>query len=151
MPETFNNIAGTSVIAETNDFTVFTAPNATRVRHWSGHLAWEPGKVYVDDPSEDEPSEFNPDEARVLAAALLRAADEAEGRTPGDAESELLTFMSQAGWDGTAMVSALVDEVRGTVASELESLPTYNDVADWCAHIGRQQAIDTARNGRSDR
>lgn len=43
---------------------------------------------------------------------------------------------------------AVEARVRRDVASELESLPTYNDVAGWCAHIGRRQAIDTARNGR---
>jgi predicted naringenin-chalcone synthase len=43
--------------------------------------------------------------------------------------------------------NAVEARVRDEVAKELETLPTFNDVADWCAHIGRRQAIDVARNG----
>ncbi|MFF1417567.1 hypothetical protein [Streptomyces sp. NPDC058280] len=95
--------------------------------------------------------EFSPERARAVAAAILRAADEAEGAKPGTAERNLLDFIGRAGWDGTAMVSAVVAETRDKVATELETLPTYNDIADWCAHIGRRQAIDTARNGLRQR
>jgi hypothetical protein len=45
--------------------------------------AWmEPGIVYEFDGASDEygPTEFTPTQARAKAAALLRAADEAEGR-----------------------------------------------------------------------
>lgn len=73
---------------------------------------WRPGVVYMDDDSEYGPTEFEPDEARALAAALLRAADEAEGRKPSSAERDLLDFISRAGWDGSDMVRALVNEVR---------------------------------------
>ncbi|WP_097964545.1 hypothetical protein [Streptomyces sp. or20] len=68
---------------------------------------------------------FTPAQARELAAALLKAADEAEGVEHIDSEQA----------------------VRNKVAAELETLPRYNDIADWCAHIGYQQAIYTARNG----
>jgi len=110
----------------------------------------ERGVVYDFDDASGEygPTEFTPAQARAKAAALLQAADEADGRKPGAAERDLLEFIDRAGWDGTAMVSAVVAETRNKVAAELEALPTYNDVADWCAHIGRRQAIETARNGR---
>lgn len=45
-----------------------------------------PGVIYVNDGSgEYPPLEFNATSARALAAALLRAADEAEGVRPGGA------------------------------------------------------------------
>jgi hypothetical protein len=71
----------------------------------------------------------SPDEAREIAAALLRAADEAEGRTATDMTDEERT-------------------IRSAVAAELETLPRYNDMGDWCTNINRRQAIDTARHGR---
>lgn len=80
---TFLNFVGTSVSAEVEGFTVFTALEATSVRHWSGALSWEPGKVYLDDPSEYEPIELDPTQARALAAALLRGAEEAEWMASG--------------------------------------------------------------------
>lgn len=106
--------------------------------------------VWVADDAEEDgaPSlRLTLSDARRMAAALLRAADEAEGAEPGEAEKDLLGFIDRVGYDGTAMVSAVVKETRDKVAAELETLPTYNDIADWLAHIGRRQAIDTARNG----
>jgi hypothetical protein len=41
---------------------------------------WRPGVVYMDSNDEYGPAEFEPQEARALAAALIRAADEAEGK-----------------------------------------------------------------------
>lgn len=72
---------------------------------------------------------LTPAQARDFAAALLRAADEAEGRIGTDMSAEEIV-------------------VRSKVADELEALPRYNDIADWCAHIGYRQAVDTARSGR---
>src|SRR5690606_21370264 len=80
-----------------------------------------------------------PAQARELAAALLRAADEAEGREPVGAERDLLDFIDRAGWDGTALVAKHRQHVRDEVADEPEALPRFNDVADWCAHIGYRQ------------
>jgi hypothetical protein len=105
-------------------------------------------RAEADDSYDAVCASYAPAQARELAGALLRAADEAEGREPVGAERDLLEFIDRAGWDGTAMVSAVIAETRDKVAAELETLPTYNDVADWCAHIGRRQAIETARNGR---
>jgi hypothetical protein len=92
---------------------------------------YKPGVVYQGHPHDDEypEMEFTPAQARELAAALLRAADEAEGRTGTDMSAEEIV-------------------VRSKVADELEALPRYNDNADWCAHIGYRQAVDTARRGR---
>ncbi|MET9959271.1 hypothetical protein ABZ128_09310 [Streptomyces sp. NPDC006326] len=44
---------------------------------------------------------------------------------------------------------AVEARVRRAVAAELESLPTTNNVADWCTNINRRQAIETARSGRN--
>ncbi|MEU1254847.1 hypothetical protein ABZ445_16365 [Streptomyces chartreusis] len=106
------------------------------------------GRVVLDVNEGPHAQHFDPFHARALAAALLRAADEAEGREPVGAERNLLDFIDRAGWDGTALVSAHRQYVRDEVAAELETLPRYNDVADWCANIGRRQAIETARRGR---
>lgn len=87
-----------------------------------------------------------PDEARELAAALLRAADEAEGverPSDGSAERNLLDFISRVGWDGTNMVSAVVKETRDKVAAELEQM----DGTNMGMNISRTQAMTVARNG----
>ncbi|CAM5403391.1 hypothetical protein ACTFBT_00950 [Streptomyces microflavus] len=96
---------------------------------WTIEVSTESGEVYVSTDRNDEgpgsSAHMPPAQARKLAAALHRAADEAEGVKPVDVEQA----------------------VRDKVAAELESLPRYNDIADWCAHIGYRQAISTARNG----
>lgn len=106
--------------------------------------------VWVEDDSAEDgaPSLRLPTaDARQMAAALLRAADEADGHQPTTAERSLLDFIDRAGWDGTAMVSAVVTETRDKVAAELETLPVYNNAGPWCANINRAGAIETARNG----
>ncbi|MFE6493357.1 hypothetical protein [Streptomyces sp. NPDC057748] len=48
-----------------------------------------PGTVYVDDHSDEHgPAEYTAAEARELAAALIRAADEAEGIAVRQGESQ---------------------------------------------------------------
>ncbi|MFB7114102.1 hypothetical protein [Streptomyces sp. NPDC056291] len=107
--------------------------------------------VYVD---------HTPAQARELAAALLRGADEAEGREPigalkhimavldmqydADEIAEDPSILTQIRADAERMVRMVRDEV----ARELETLQRFNDIADWCAHIGYRAAVDTARNGR---
>lgn len=76
----FNDVEGTDIHAEVEGYAVFTAPDWATSMHWSGLQEWRRGTVYVDPPGEFAPDEFTPTQARELAAALLRAADEAEGK-----------------------------------------------------------------------
>ncbi|MEU7243353.1 hypothetical protein [Streptomyces sparsogenes] len=90
---------------------------------------------------------FSPARARELAAALLRAADEAEERTPSTPERDLLAFLSRAGWDGTDMVAAvraqIVRETRDEVARDLEQM----DGTNLGMSLVRTQAVRVARSG----
>ncbi|MFF4478743.1 hypothetical protein ACFY1A_17245 [Streptomyces sp. NPDC001520] len=88
-------------------------------------------------------ADYAPAQARELAAALLRAADEAEDRAPSTPERDLLAFLGRAGWDGTDMVAALrvqvVKETMGDVATFIRDninmkgldFADAEDVAKW--------------------
>lgn len=80
MREMFKDTESTHIHADVCGYTVFTASGFTAMAHWSGLQEWRPGKVYVDNGGEHAPDEWSPAQARELAAALLRAADEAEGK-----------------------------------------------------------------------
>jgi hypothetical protein len=135
--ETFEGFAGTSVVADVNDFRVFLAAGDVKARHWSGRLAWTPGNVYVDDPSEYEPSEFSPDGARDLAAALVYAADEAEGR--GDRPHAVqigvpLTVGALMDFHKTTKASErlrIAAFIRANVNTQGLDFPDAEAVADW--------------------
>ncbi|MFJ3588641.1 hypothetical protein ACIQUY_05040 [Streptomyces sp. NPDC090231] len=72
-----------------------------------------------------------PAQARELAAALLRAADEAEGVESVEA----------------ATTSTASKATRFLVAAELAALPILAHNDDGTAYVGYRQAIGTARNG----
>ncbi|MFG3014374.1 hypothetical protein ACGFZB_28930 [Streptomyces cinerochromogenes] len=89
------------------------------------------------------PAWLTPTGARELAAALLRAADEAEGREPAGAERDLLDFFERTGWDGTALVAAHRQHVRDEVAGDLEQM----DGTNLGMSLNRTQAVRVARTG----
>jgi hypothetical protein len=106
---------------------------------------YKPGVVYQGHPHDDEypEMEFTPAQARELAAALRRAADEAEGRKPVGAERDLLDFIDRAGWDGTALVASHRQYVRDEVAGELETM----DGTNLGMSLTCSQAVNVARRG----
>ncbi|MGW2950721.1 hypothetical protein [Streptomyces eurythermus] len=87
--------------------------------------------------------EFSPTRARELAVALLRAADEAEGREADGAEKDLLDFFRRTGWDGADLVAAHRQQVRNEVARDLEQM----DGTNWGMSLSRTRAVRVARTG----
>lgn len=107
------------------------------------------GEVYVSAGTRVRPGAawIPPAQARELAAALLRAADEAEGREPVGAERNLLDFIERAGWDGSALVSAHRQQIRDEVARELEEM----DGTNLGMSLVRTHAVNVARRGLTPR
>lgn len=113
------------------DSTVWVEDGEINVSTYSGDYA--PGAVAY----------YTPAQARELAGVLLRAAGEAEGRKPVDAERDLMDFIGRAGWDGTALVAAHRQHVRDEVARDLEAM----DGTNWGMSLTRAQAVNVARRG----
>lgn len=123
----------------------------------------EPGTVrldvYLNDSAPGAGAYLPPHVARELATALLRAADEAEGRKPSGALARTVAILENQ-YDPDeyaddpslygqvrAEGETIIHDVRAMVATELETLPVYNNAGPWCANINRAGAIETARNG----
>jgi len=78
--------------------------------------------------------EFTPEFSRALAAALVAAADEAEGRKPSD--GAIKVFGCQVDWKGQFLVGM---NVVGDDRSFVFTPETAFDVANDLTEIGRQQ------------
>jgi hypothetical protein len=105
----FDGNEGTRLHAEVAGYSVFTAPEWATGLHWSGLQEWRRGTVYFDDPGEFAPNWFTPAQARELAAALLRAADETEGKPT---ERRGTWKIPPAGPEGTRRTAANLDGSR---------------------------------------
>ena len=116
-----------------------------------------PGVVYDFDGASDEygPTEYTPAQARAKAAALLRAADEAEGREPVGALAHIMAVLDMQ-YDADeiaedpsiltqirADAERMVRMVRNEVADELWSM----DGTNMGMSLTRAQAVNVARRG----
>lgn len=129
---------GTHVHAEVGGYTVFTAPgDGAMAMHWTGLQRWTSGNVYIDNGGEHAPDEYSPAEARELAAALLRAADEAEGyadRPDAVQVGSILTAGALVAFSKSAHTSEwlrIAAFIRANVNMQGRDFPDAEAVADF--------------------
>jgi hypothetical protein len=120
----------------------------------TGPGVWVSGSV-GGDPQFRAEFDFAPAQARELAAALLRAADEAEGRKPAGALAHIMAVLDmQHDADEIAEDPSILTEirtdaerivrmVRAEVARDLEQM----DGTNLGMSLNRTQAVRVARTG----